>query len=144
MKLDFEIMPTGAWKNNLRNILSKPAWDFLRKDAYERFDHKCSICGAKPKRLEAHERWEFDKLTGTQKLVDVIAVCHACHSVIHIGRTQVLGFEDGAIKHFRKVNGCDYQGYIGALKKANERCIELSTVSEWKLDLRWLERYIED
>ena len=100
MKLDFEIMPTGAWKNNLRNILSKPAWDFLRKDAYERFDHKCAICGCKPKRLEAHERWEFDKLTGTQKLMDVIAVCHACHSVIHIERTHVLGFEDSAIKHF--------------------------------------------
>lgn len=144
MKLDFEIMPTGAWNNNLRTVLSKKAWDFIRKDAYERSDFKCSICGRKAKRLEAHERWSFDKERGIQKLEDVLAVCHACHSVIHIGRTQALGFEDGAIKHFRRVNGCDYQGYIGALKKANEKSIELSTISEWNLDLSWLERFVKD
>ena len=144
MKLDFEIMPTGAWNNNLRTVFSKSAWDFLRKDAYERAGHKCSICGCKPKRLEAHERWEFDKVTAKQKLVDIIAVCHACHSVIHIGRTQVLGFEDRAIKHFKKVNGCDYQGYISALKKANEKNLDLSTVSEWNLDLEWIKRYLDE
>ena len=144
MKLDFEIMPSGAFNNNLRTALSKKAWDFIRKGAYERANYKCSMCGKKAKRLEAHERWSFDKERGIQKLEDVLAVCHACHSVIHIARTQVLGFEDKAIIHFRKVNNCDYQGYIQALKKATEKSVELSTVSEWNLDLSWLKRFIED
>lgn len=144
MKLEIEIMPTGAWNNNLRTALSKKAWDFIRKDAYERAHNKCSICGRPSTRLEAHERWSFDKERGVQKLEDVLAVCHACHSVIHIGRTQLLGFEDSAIKHFKRVNGCDYQGYIQALKKANEKSIELSTVGEWSLDLTWLGRFIEE
>jgi len=142
LKLDFEALPSGAWNNNLRTVLSKKAWDFIRKDAYDRAGGKCCICGRKVKRLEAHERWEFDKSTGVQKLVDVLAVCNSCHTVIHIGRAQLLGLEDRAIKHFEKVNGCDYQGYISALKRANERCVDLSTVSEWALDITWLERFI--
>ena len=143
LKLDFEVLPSGAWNNNLRTVFSKKAWDFIRKDAYSRSNGKCSICGRKVTRLEAHERWEFDKTTCTQKLTDVIAVCNSCHTVIHIGRAQLLGLEDRAIKHFQKVNGCDYQGYINALKKANERCIDLSTVSDWVLDLDWIKRFVE-
>ena len=140
-KLNFEIIPTSVWGFNLRSVLSKKAWDFIRKDAYSRANGKCEICFRPAKRLEAHERWEFNKDTHTQKLVDVIGICHTCHSCIHIGRTQVIGEEDKAIKHFQKVNKCDYQGYITALKKANETNIELSKIDDWVLDLSWLKRY---
>ena len=142
LKLNFEIVPTGAWNNNLRTVFSKKAWDFIRKDAYARAGGKCSICGRPVKRLEAHERWSYNKQTAVQKLEDVIAVCHACHSVIHIGRTQLFGFEDDAIKHFKRVNGCDYQGYIKALSIATAQSVDLSTVGEWSLDLTWLNRYL--
>lgn len=141
-KLNFEIVPTGAWNNNLRTALSKKAWDFIRKDAYDRANGHCMICNRPATRLEAHEKWEYNKETATQKLVDVVAICHACHSVIHIGRTQVLGFEDEAIKHFRRVNKCDYQGYIKALSDATAKSVELSTVSDWALDLSWLSRFL--
>lgn len=144
LKLNFEIMPSGAFNNNLRTVMSKKAWDFIRKDAYFRANGKCSICGKPSKRLEAHEKWSFDKEKRLQKLEDVLGICHACHSVIHIARTQVLDFEDEAIKHFRKVNGCDYQGYINALSEATQKSVDLSTVDEWALDLSWLNRYIED
>ena len=144
LKLDFEIMPSGAFGNNLRTVLSKSAWDFIRRDAYSRANGRCAICGRPVKRLEAHEKWEFDKDKKVQKLVDVIGICHACHSVIHIARTQVLGFEDEAIKHFKKVNNCDYQGYINALSKATKISVDLYTVDSWALDLDWLKRYIEE
>ena len=143
-KLNFGIVPTGAWNNNLRTVLSKKAWDYIRRDAYARANGKCSICGRTVKRLEAHERWSYNKETAKQKLEDVIAICHACHSVIHIGRTQLLGYEDDAIKHFKKVNNCDYQGYIKALTVATNESVELSTVGEWNLDLTWLSRFIEE
>ena len=143
LKLKFEILPSGAFGNNLRSVLSKSAWDFIRKDAYCRFDNKCSVCGRAVKRLHAHEKWSFDKDKKVQRLEDVVAVCGACHSVIHIGRSQVLGLEDNAIKHFKRVNKCDYQVYINALKIANEKSIELSKVDSWALDLTWLERFIE-
>jgi hypothetical protein len=143
LKLNFEIVPSGAWNSNLRSVLSKKAWDFIRKDAYDRANGRCSICGRKTARLEAHERWEFNKDKCEQKLVDVIGICKSCHMVIHIGRTQLLGFEDNAIRHFKWVNTSDYQGYIQALKKANEESIELSKISDWALNLTWLERFIE-
>ena len=141
-RLNFEIVPTGAWNNNLRAVLSKKGWDFIRKDAYARAGGKCSICNRPVKRLEAHERWSYNVETHVQKLVDVIAICHACHSVIHIGRTQLLGFEDDAIKHFKKVNKCDYQGYVLALGEATQKSVELSTIDSWTLDLTWLERFL--
>lgn len=142
LKLNFEIMPTGAWNQNLRTVLSKKAWDFIRRDAYARSNGKCAICGRAVKRLEAHERWEFDITKKIQKLVDVLGICHACHSVIHIGRTQLIGREDDAIKHFKWVNKCDYQGYIRALSTATQKSVDLSMVDSWGLDLSWLERFL--
>ncbi len=144
LKLNFEIIPAGAWGFNLRTTLSKKAWDYIRKKAYEQANGRCSICGAYRKRLEAHERWEFIKDTKTQKLKDVIAICHSCHQVIHVGRTQIIGEEDKAIIHFKKVNNVDYSTYIKALKEANEKSIALSNIYEWVLDLSYLKTYVEE
>ena len=138
LKLNFEMIPSGAWNFNLRTQLPKKAWDILRQIAYNKAEGKCCICNRKVKRLEAHEKWQFDSLNKVQKLVDIVAVCNSCHSVIHIGRTQLLGKEDIAIKHFKKVNEVDYSAYIDALKKANEENIELSKIDEWSLDLSYL------
>ncbi len=141
LKLNFEIVPTGAWNNNLRTVFSKKAWDFIRKDAYARAGGKCSICGRPVKRLEAHERWSYNKQTAVQKLEDVIAVCHAWHSVIHIGRTQLLGDIVRAEKHFMKVNNATYVEYRQALGEANKLHQERNKVQEWKLDLTWLNQF---
>lgn len=142
MKLNFELVPDSCWYSNLRSILSPAQWDFIRKDAYKRAGGKCMICGAPKNRLEAHERWEYDEETATQKLVDVVAVCHTCHEVIHIGRTQLMGREKEACEHFMKVNGCSYADYRKALGEANEAHIRRNKIPEWKLDLTYLQRYI--
>lgn len=144
MKLNFELVPDSCWYSNLRSILKPKDWDFIRRDAYARAEGKCMICGRKVKRLEAHEKWSYNMETQTQKLEEVIAVCHACHSVIHIGRTQLIGEEDRAIKHFCYVNKCSYSQYIKALGEANILHQERNKVGEWKLDLTYLQRYIKD
>ena len=137
-KLKFEIVPDGCWYSNLRTALPKKVWDVVRKDAYARANGKCMICARPASRLEAHERWSYDEKNGIQKLEDVIAVCHACHSVIHIGRTQLLGDEDKAIAHFCRVNKCGYSDYIKELGKANEEHKRRNLVSEWGLDISFL------
>lgn len=143
-KLNFELVPDGCWCSNLRTILSKAQWDYIRADAKERAGNKCAICGRKTERLEAHERWSYDEEKGVQKLVDVVAVCKDCHSVIHIGRTQLKGDEERAEKHFIKVNGCNYADYRRALGIANEEHKRRNKVDEWSLDLSWLKRFIEE
>ena len=142
LKLNFEIIPTGAWGFNLRTTLSKKAWDYIRKDAYSKANGKCSICGAYRKRLEAHERWEFIEQTKTQKLKDIIAICHSCHEVIHIGRTQLVGEEEKAIAHYQRVNNCNYATYRKNLGEANILHQKLSRVDEWALDLSVLKDII--
>lgn len=142
MKLGFELVPDGCWGESLRSVLSPKQWDFVRRDAYARAGGKCMICGAAAKRLEAHERWSYNEEKGIRKLEDVIAVCGACHAVIHIGRTQLVGDEEAAIAHFMKVNGASYADYRRALKEANELNARRNKVSEWALDLSWLKRFI--
>ena len=143
-KLGFELVPDGCWYSNLRTILSKKQWDFLKSDAKSRADGKCMICGRKTARLDAHERWSYDEKTGTQILTDIIAVCKDCHSVLHIGYTQLKGDEARAEKHFMKVNNCSYAEYRKALGDANDEHQRRNKISEWKLDLTYLKRYIND
>ena len=138
MKLSFELVPDGCWYSNLRSILKPAEWDAVRRAAYARAGGKCMICGAKTNRLEAHERWSYDEKKCVQKLEGVIAVCRACHSVIHIGRTQLMGEEDKAIAHFMKVNDCSYADYRKALGEANAEHRRRNEVSEWALDLSLL------
>ena len=144
MKLEFEMVPDSCWYSNLRSILSKKQWDYIKADAKKRANGKCMICGKKTDRLEAHERWSYNEKTQTQKLEDIVAVCSDCHSVIHIGRTQLKGNEEMAEEHYMKVNNCSYAEYRKNLGKANELHRRLNLVPEWKLDLTYLKRYIDE
>ena len=143
-KLNFELVPDGCWGYNLRSILSKTQWDFLKKDARERSGGKCAICGKLTTRLDAHERWSSDETSGTVKLEDVIAVCKDCHSVMHIGYTQLKGDVKRAEEHFMKVNGCSYAQMREALGKANEEHQRRNKVGEWKMDLSYFKRFINE
>ena len=140
-KLNFELVPDSCWYSNLRSILTPAQWDVVRKDAYARAEGRCMICGCPAKHLEAHERWEYDESTQTQKLADVVAVCRRCHEVIHIGRTQLMGREREAEAWFQKVNVCTYAQYRAALGKANEDHRRRNLVPAWKLDVRYLEKF---
>ena len=142
MKLNFELVPDSCWYSNLRSLLPPGGWDIVRKKAYARAGGRCMICGAKTSRLEAHEVWSYDEKNAVQKLEKVIAVCHACHEVIHIGRTQLMGREMEASEHFMKVNGCTYAEYRKALGEANEAHRRRNAVPEWKLDLTNLKDFL--
>ena len=144
MKLEFEMVPDSCWYSNLRSILSKKQWDYIKADAKRRANGKCMICGKKTDRLEAHEKWSYNEKTQTQKLEDIVAVCSDCHSVIHIGRTQLKGNEERAEEHYMKVNNCSYAEYRKNLGKANELHRRLNLVPEWKPDLTYLKRYIDE
>lgn len=141
-KLNFELVPDSCWYSNLRSLLTKEQWDAVRKKVYARAGGKCMLCGAPSKRLEAHEQWEYDEKNCVQRLKDIIAVCPACHAVIHIGRTQLKGDERAAEEHFMKVNNCSYAEYRAALGAANEAHRRRNKVPEWKLDISKLVDFI--
>ena len=141
-KLNFELVPDGCWGSNLRNILSKKQWDFIRQIAKDNSENKCAICGKNAKRLECHEVWDYDEINHIQKLKDVIAVCHDCHSVIHIGRTAMFGQDERAEKHYMKVNKCSYAEFRKKLGEANEIHKRRNEISDWALDVSFLKEFI--
>ena len=144
-KLNFELVPDGCWYSNLRTILSKAQWNFIREDAISRAEGKCAICGKKCTRFDVHERWDYDEQNGVQILKDILAICKDCHSVIHIGFTQLKSKNiERYENHFMKVNDCNYATYCKALSTANEIHQRRNLVSEWKLNLDYLKRYIKE
>lgn len=55
-------------------------------------------------RLEAHERWSYDDSTKVQKLERIVALCHRCHTVTHLGLAGERGLYGEAYDHLMKVN----------------------------------------
>ena len=137
-KLTFELVPEECWYSNLRRILKPAQWDIVRKDAYARARGKCMICGRYTRRLEAHEKWSYDEERAVQKLETVVALCHNCHEVKHISRTQLVGRGAEAMEWFMKVNACSQMEYHAALGKANEEYLRRNRVEGWTTDISWL------
>lgn len=139
-KLNFELVPEECWRANLRSLLSQESWDKIRRSAYAKAGGRCSICGARG-RLEAHEQWSYDEENAVQKLVDVIALCHACHEVKHISRTQLVGRGLDAMEQFMKVNNCSQTEYHLALKEANDEYVRRNKIENWVTDTSWLKNF---
>ena len=137
-KLTFEFVPEECWGYSLYHILTPTDWDKVRKDAYRRAGYRCCICGTKG-RLEAHEQWHYDDGQALQKLVDVLALCQACHEVKHISRTQLMGRGMDAMMHFMRVNECSQMEYHEALQNANEEYLKRNKTEGWVTDISWLE-----
>ncbi|MBO4988967.1 MAG: HNH endonuclease [Clostridia bacterium] len=142
MKLEIELVPDGCWYSNLRSALPPALWDKIRKDAYRRAGGRCMVCGKKG-RLEAHERWSYDETSHVQKLETVVALCHDCHSVVHIARTQMMGDGDRAMEHFMKVNGCTQSEFHRALGEANTLQQRRNLIDDWQTDISWIKRFSE-
>ena len=73
-----------------------------------------------------------------QKLEDVVALCHNCHEVKHISRTQLVGRGAEAMEWFMKVNDVSQMDYHAALQKANEEYLQRNRVEDWVTDISWL------
>ena len=96
------------------------------------------ICGRYTRRLEAHEKWSYDEERAVHKLETVVALCHNCHEVKHISRTQLVGRGAEAMEWFMKVNACSQMEYHAALGKANEEYLRRNRVEGWTTDISWL------
>ena len=140
-KLTFELVPEECWYSNLRSILKPKDWDIVRREAYARANGRCSICNQRTNRLEAHEKWSYDEENALQKLEDVVALCHRCHEVKHISRTQLIGRGMEAMEQFMRVNKCSQMDYHAALGEANEEYLRRNRVVGWVTEISWLERF---
>ena len=138
--LFIDLIPRGCWFSNVRTSIKGSCWDKLRKLVYERADNKCECCGVKDEktsletRLEAHERWFYDDIKKTQKLMRIIALCNLCHLVTHFGRANIINKGEEAKRHFMKVRKFTEEQFEEHKKEAFRLWSERNN-DTWELDL---------
>lgn len=75
---------------NPRSLMEQDRWDVVRREVYAQNNYCCFACGthkldAEYKNwLEAHETYEYDEDTCIATLKEIVALCHSCHSFIHV------------------------------------------------------------
>ena len=67
-----------------------------------------------------------------------MALCHNCHEVKHISRTQLVGRGMEAMEHFMRVNRCTQMDFHAALQEANDEYFRRNRVEGWVTDVTWL------
>lgn len=133
LKLTIELLPKGAWENDLSRTLLKNDWNYLRNKCYKRANYRCEICGCETENLNAHEVWDFNIKTKTQTLIDIVALCTKCHGVKHIRNSQRLGFGENAKKHFMKVNNCNELEFASFYTDAQIDFEAKNQIYRWKM-----------
>lgn len=138
LPLTIELVPQTSWYNNLRQVLSKEAWDKIRKETYAEYKYRCGICHAKG-RLNCHEIWEYDEKNHIQRLAGFIALCDLCHHVKHIGHASILASKgkldyERVVENFMKVNKCDRKTFEKQKQMAFDQWHKRSQ-EEWHVDL---------
>jgi 5-methylcytosine-specific restriction endonuclease McrA len=142
-RLEIELVPATSFYNNVRNIVSKEQWDFLRKECYKKANYKCEICGERGDKwsVECHELWEYDDIKHIQKLVRLIALCPNCHKVKHFGHTEIMGKSEEALTHLMKVNNINKEKALEEVDKSFELWAERSE-HDWEVDISFLDNVL--
>ncbi|WP_341752106.1 MULTISPECIES: DUF5710 domain-containing protein [unclassified Candidatus Tisiphia] len=105
------LVPEPLWYLNLRSLLPKEEWDYLRKLTYEESGYRCIICGCKGKKwpVECDEIWSYDddysKEYSMVCFQGLQSLCPYCHQVHHFGKARVDGNDDMAMARLMVLNG---------------------------------------
>lgn len=123
LKFQLDYLPSNAHYNNLRYLLKKDIWNYIKNEIRKDKQYTCEFCGRKflkekIKFLECHEFWVFDISNRKQILKKLILLCHYCHQTQHINFSHLLNIEDKIISHFKKVNNLSTSDF-NELKRKN-------------------------
>ena len=137
-----DLIPNSCWFSNVRSCIHPSDWDRVRKYIYSRVNYICECCNINTKdndiQLEAHERWDYDNVTNTQKLVRIVALCHQCHQTTHIGLAGIKGKKEEATTHLKNVRNFTDKECETHIKEAFELWRQRNNC-DWSLDLSLIE-----
>lgn len=128
-----DLIPRSCWFTNVRSCTHPTDWDRLRHHVYSRANNTCECCNNKIN-IEAHERWDYDIKTKTQKLVRLVALCKMCHTSTHIGFAKIKGNYQEALEHLKQVRSFTHEEALEHERKAYQVWKERNKI-EWTLDL---------
>lgn len=136
LPLQIELVPSTAFGENLRKLLTKTEWDKVRKAVYKRAGYKCEICGGKGEKhpVEAHEEWLYHDEIGYQELTVIRALCPNCHLCKHAGHAIfVKNQKKLVISQLCKVNNLTIEQANEQIERAFNTWRERSLI-QWQLD----------
>jgi hypothetical protein len=134
-KLYIDMIPKTSYFKNVRSLFNDCDWNLIRHHIYERVNHKCECCGKKRfKYLDAHERWEFNEETKTQKLIRIIALCKLCHAATHYGHSKRTKNIDKINIHIKKINNFSDEELQNHINESYKIWKERNKI-KWELDL---------
>lgn len=87
--------------------------------------------------IEAHERWQYDYNTNTQKLVRLVGLCKKCHIATHMGLAGINRKDIEALEHLKQVRNFTDKEASEHQKHASKLFKERSKI-KWNLDLSLL------
>jgi len=133
-----DLVPSSCWFTNVRYCVRPEDWDKIRKIVYSRVRYTCECCKINcienKLPIEAHERWDYDYTTMTQKLVRLIGLCKDCHSTTHYGFSRMNGLEEKIKSHLMKIRNFNLEELREHVDIAYAVWIERNQY-DWNLDL---------
>jgi hypothetical protein len=140
--LTLELVPSSSWMSNVRAVVTKKQWDYIKSQVSSKAYNVCEICGnVGPKHpVECHEIWSYSNKKLIQNLEGMIALCPACHMVKHIGFAEVQGKRVQAVRHLMFINKMTMSQAEDYIKQSFKVWHERSQKS-WTLDLSHLKEY---
>jgi hypothetical protein len=116
-------------------------WEEQKRLAESRSRFRCQACGVSKNMaevhqwLEAHEVYDIDWERGRMTLREVVALCHLCHSCIHLGRLEML-LEEGKVTPEHVVRVCAHGDKVvnKAIKAGHHAPVQPRKVASWH---RW-------
>ena len=136
------MIPRSMFGVNLRALIPE-AWKKISREFRGDFGNRCQVCGGAP--VECHEDWDyiFDASArsdaGIQRLRRLTCLCRDCHALKHLGKTNVQGKTEAAMRHLAFVNGWRVQI---AYEQANEAWADWERRNgfQWTLDVSFAEQ----
>jgi hypothetical protein len=144
-KLTVELVPKSCHYSNVRTMVTPKQWDTIRFSVYDKANHKCEICGDNglnqgyKHRVECHEVWDYNEITGVQKLINLVSLCPTCHQVKHIGRARMIGKISECYKQLKKINHWTTE-MIEKHISDSQLEYRIRSKMQWKLDISLLNK----
>lgn len=149
-KLMPAMVPRPLWGrsvyNELRKTKRRKQWDALRRTMLEAAANTCARCAAQyDSHMVCNEIWQYDDETHTATLKAFEIVCRDCDSVLHLGKSLIIGGKRGddgteergeqAVRQLMKVNNITKRQAMKMIDDAFGQWMDRSEHEIWAVQI---------
>jgi hypothetical protein len=145
-KLVPAMVPRPLWGRSVYNRLPRKQWEKLRRTVLEAAANTCNRCAAHyESHMVCNEVWQYDDQQHVATLKAFEIVCRDCDSVLHLGKSLLIGGKRGdegtaergeqAVAQLMKVNGITKQQANKLIDDAFGKWMDRSKRKTWAIQI---------